>query len=80
MFEERRNHMVARLNAIDGIHCDMPDGAFYVFASVAGLIGLSMPDGKPFQTDVDVAEWPRSLPRGRKQWCSSWGASCVLTN
>lgn len=59
MFNERRNHMVARLNAIDGFHCDVPDGAFYVFASVAGLIGRSMPDGKPFQTDVDVAGFLR---------------------
>lgn len=59
IFEERRNHMVSRLNAIDGIHCDIPDGAFYIFASVAGLIGLSMPNGKPCLTDVDVAEFLR---------------------
>jgi aspartate/methionine/tyrosine aminotransferase len=34
-FRERRNVIVAGLNAIDGVSCTMPDGAFYAFPNVA---------------------------------------------
>jgi aspartate/methionine/tyrosine aminotransferase len=36
-FEERRNWVVAALNAIDGVRCQVPRGAFYVFPNVAGV-------------------------------------------
>jgi aspartate aminotransferase len=37
---ERRGRMTAeRLNAIDGITCPVPEGAFYAFPSVEGLLG-----------------------------------------
>ncbi|MDE2126166.1 MAG: pyridoxal phosphate-dependent aminotransferase [Armatimonadetes bacterium] len=39
-FEERRNRIVELLNAIPGIRCPMPGGAFYAFPDVSGLIGL----------------------------------------
>jgi aspartate aminotransferase len=35
-FEERRNWVVPALNDIDGITCQMPKGAFYVFPNVGG--------------------------------------------
>ena len=35
-FQERRNLVVAGLNAIDGITCTVPRGAFYVFPNVRG--------------------------------------------
>ncbi|MBA4397419.1 MAG: aspartate aminotransferase, partial [Syntrophus sp. (in: bacteria)] len=38
-FEKRRNVIVERLNAIPGITCMTPQGAFYVFPSIAGLQG-----------------------------------------
>ena len=38
-FEKRRDYIVNRLNAIDGIECSVPKGAFYVFPSIQGLIG-----------------------------------------
>ena len=38
-FEERRDVMVDGLNAIDGIDCRVPEGAFYAFPSVRGLLG-----------------------------------------
>jgi len=59
VFESRRNRMVERLNAIDGIKSDIPAGAFYVFASVEGLIGRGTRAGKRLQTDIDVAEFLR---------------------
>ena len=37
-FDARRQLVVDALNAIDGVDCPNPDGAFYVFPSVAGLI------------------------------------------
>jgi aspartate aminotransferase len=59
LFEERRDRIVGRLNAIDGITCDTPGGAFYVFASVAGLIGRRTPHGEVLKSDVDVADFLR---------------------
>jgi aspartate aminotransferase len=38
-FRERRDYMVKRLNQIPGIQCAEPQGAFYVFPNVSGLIG-----------------------------------------
>lgn len=35
-FEKRRNVVVGGLNAIDGVHCANPEGAFYVFPNIAG--------------------------------------------
>ena len=36
-FERRRDIVVAALNAIDGVSCQSPGGAFYVFPNVSGL-------------------------------------------
>lgn len=60
-FEKRCAHLVDRLNAIDGIECAKPDGAFYVFASVRGLIGRATSSGKELLTDLDVAEYLREV-------------------
>jgi aspartate aminotransferase len=54
MFAERCDRIVTLLNAIDGIECQKPDGAFYVFPSIKGLIGKTAPTGKLLATDVDV--------------------------
>ena len=37
-FDVRREAIVAALNAIDGVHCPTPTGAFYAFADVSGLL------------------------------------------
>ncbi|HVT45877.1 MAG TPA: pyridoxal phosphate-dependent aminotransferase [Thermoanaerobaculia bacterium] len=39
-YAERRKWLVPALNAIPGLDCDWPDGAFYVFPSVRGLYGV----------------------------------------
>lgn len=44
-FQRRRDFVVERLNAIEGISCRSPEGAFYTFASCAGLIGRRTPAG-----------------------------------
>ena len=53
VFAERRNLVVAMLNEAEGLSCPMPDGAFYVYPSCAGLIGKTTPDGKVIETDED---------------------------
>ena len=55
VFVRRRNLVVAALNAIDGIDCPMPEGAFYVYPSIAGLIGKRTPKGHVIATDEDFA-------------------------
>ncbi len=50
-FQRRRDFVVDRLNAIEGIVCRRPEGAFYTFASCAGLIGRRTPDGKRIDSD-----------------------------
>jgi aspartate aminotransferase len=42
-FDRRRKLIVDGLNALPGIHCVMPKGAFYAFANVSGLFGRSLP-------------------------------------
>jgi aspartate/methionine/tyrosine aminotransferase len=41
-FQRRRDHIVKALNAIKGVRCDSPGGAFYVFPDVTGLIGAKL--------------------------------------
>ena len=52
-FLRRRNLVVAALNAIKGIDCPLPEGAFYVYPSIAGLIGKRTPAGVEIATDED---------------------------
>ena len=53
-FERRCTHMTARINAVPGMTCDVPDGAFYLFPSVQGLIGRRDSNGKLLANEVDV--------------------------
>jgi aspartate aminotransferase len=55
LFLRRRNLVVEMLNAADGITCPTPDGAFYVYPSIAGCIGKTSPAGKKIDTDEDFA-------------------------
>jgi len=54
-YEQRRDQMLAKLEGIPGIRCTVPNGAFYLFPSVAGLIGKRTPTGRVLQTDLDVS-------------------------
>jgi aspartate aminotransferase len=54
-YKARRDRAIELLNAIDGITCGTPDGAFYIYPSCAGLIGRRRPDGRILETDLDVA-------------------------
>lgn len=53
VYKERRDYSCARLNAVPGLSCLVPDGAFYLFPNCAGVIGKKTPDGKTIETDLD---------------------------
>ncbi|MEK7852048.1 MAG: pyridoxal phosphate-dependent aminotransferase, partial [Deltaproteobacteria bacterium] len=53
-FDKRRVYMVERLNKIKGITCLRPNGAFYAFPNITGLLGRSF-NGKILKTSSDMA-------------------------
>jgi len=55
VFERRRDLVTGLINDIEGLSCNTPDGAFYVFAACADLIGKTTPDGKTLNSDMDLA-------------------------
>ncbi|MDB5696629.1 MAG: pyridoxal phosphate-dependent aminotransferase [Sphingomonas bacterium] len=50
-FQSRRDLVVSMLNQATGIECPRPDGAFYVYPSIAGLIGKATPAGQVIDSD-----------------------------
>jgi len=56
IFVRRRNLVCEMLNAIDGITCPVPEGAFYVYPSIAGLIGKTTPSGTKITDDEVFAK------------------------
>ena len=55
LFEQRRDLVVSMLNQARGLHCPTPEGAFYVYPSVEGLIGRTAPSGTVINSDADFA-------------------------
>jgi len=56
-FDRRRRLIIAGLNALPGVTCVMPKGAFYAFANVSGLFGRTWTHGEtqtPLKGSVDV--------------------------
>ena len=56
-FAARRQLVCEALNAITGVSCAAPDGAFYVYPSISGLIGKKQPDGQVIETDADFVRY-----------------------
>jgi aspartate aminotransferase len=54
-FDRRRRTIVSMLNEIDGIVCPVPQGAFYAYPSVKGLLGRTV-DGVTATTSAELAE------------------------
>nr|WP_272212254.1 pyridoxal phosphate-dependent aminotransferase [Marinicella sp. W31]MDC2878166.1 pyridoxal phosphate-dependent aminotransferase [Marinicella sp. W31] len=52
-FEKRRDLVVSMLNQTTGLECPVPEGAFYVYPSCAGLMGKTAPTGKVMNNDED---------------------------
>ena len=53
-FDRRRLTMTRMLNEIDGVVCPEPQGAFYCYPSVKGLLGIQIADKRP-QTSAELA-------------------------
>jgi aspartate aminotransferase len=54
-FDRRRRTMVSMLNEIDGVDCPTPQGAFYAYPSVKGVLGREIAGRTP-RTSVELAE------------------------
>ncbi|MCZ8388390.1 aminotransferase class I/II-fold pyridoxal phosphate-dependent enzyme [Achromobacter xylosoxidans] len=54
VFHARRDRIVTLLDAVPGIRCPRPQGAFYVYPNVEGLLGRRTPAGALMRTDLDV--------------------------
>ena len=53
-FRERRDYVLDRLGAIDGVRCPKPEGAFYVFPHVASYYGSTAPSGRRITGSEDL--------------------------
>ncbi len=53
-FDRRRKIMVSMLNEIPGVECPMPDGAFYAYPSLKGLLGREFA-GRPAADTLELA-------------------------
>ena len=57
VFKDRRDLVVGLLNECEGVSCHTPEGAFYIYASCAGCMGKTTPDGKIVETDEDFVTY-----------------------
>ena len=51
VFKKRRDYIVNRLNEMNGVHCDTPGGAFYVFPDFSSYMG----DDRNIQSSIDLS-------------------------
>ena len=55
-FDRRRRTIVSMLNEIDGVYCPTPEGAFYAYPSVKGLIGRRY-DGRLVESSAELSDY-----------------------
>ncbi len=53
VYKERRDLVVGMLSKAEGLNCLTPEGAFYVYPSIAGCIGKTSKGGRKIETDSD---------------------------
>ncbi|MEZ0496335.1 pyridoxal phosphate-dependent aminotransferase [Sphingomonas sp. IW22] len=53
-FQKRRDLVVGMLNAIPGVNCPTPEGAFYVYPDLSGVIGKTTPKGEVLDSDEKI--------------------------
>ena len=56
-FHQRRDAVLARLDAMGGVACPVPQGAFYLFPDVSALYGRRTPDGDTVAGSVDLCRY-----------------------
>lgn len=57
LYRERRDVIVQALNAVPGLSCQSPAGAFYVFPNVKGMLGKRTPQGVELKSDLDFVHY-----------------------
>lgn len=57
VFEKRRNMLLERLNAIDGINCYKSGGAFYLYPNIKGVLGKKTPSGSIINNTTDFVSY-----------------------
>ena len=53
-FRERRDYVLGRLRALDGVACPTPQGAFYLFPNVSAYFGRTAPGGRRIANSDDL--------------------------
>ncbi len=76
-FAERRDFVVDRLHAIPGVTCRKPEGAFYVFPNVYGLLG-KVYRGQRVSTTLQLADYLLEAARVAVVPGSAFGAEDFL--
>jgi aspartate aminotransferase len=56
-FKKRRDYIVRRFNAMPGIRCYNPQGAFYVFPNISTYLRRKVKDGRLIETDSDFCDY-----------------------
>jgi aspartate/methionine/tyrosine aminotransferase len=54
-FRERRDYVLGRLDAIDGLTTPKPEGAFYLFPDIGAFLGSEVPGGRPIESAEELA-------------------------
>ncbi|NBA97558.1 aspartate transaminase [Pseudomonas sp. R5(2019)] len=54
VYRQRRDRSLELINAIDGLSCIKPDGAFYLYVNCGALLGKRTPEGQVLEADTDV--------------------------
>ena len=78
-FDRRRRTMTRLLNEIDGVSCPEPEGAFYCYPNVQGLLGRSLAGRVSTSSGSGSSRPPpsrragrSSSPRATRSWRRSW--------
>jgi len=53
IYRDRRDFVLSKLGEIDGLRCHKPEGAFYLYPNISGLIGKTTKGGRKIEGDVD---------------------------
>jgi aspartate aminotransferase len=56
-FRDRRDMVVAMLNDAPGLHCPLPEGAFYVYPDASGCMGKTTPEGRLISNDAELTDY-----------------------
>ncbi|MBT2298162.1 aminotransferase class I/II-fold pyridoxal phosphate-dependent enzyme [Pseudomonas fluorescens] len=57
IYSARRERMADLLRPVEGVTFTLPDGAFYIYANVAGLMGKKTPAGVSIQSDTELVKF-----------------------